>query len=751
MAKQQGPIVNQRRGESRIPFWRRLQWDLALTFVILVLISVGIVMGFAFARMGQQVQRQLAQHLGSVAELKLGQIGRWLDNAQSHLVTFMAVPQREIRLAVFAGMPPARDQDYVREQSQINDLMRGFVENQETFQELLVHDVSGRIVGASQPDLVGRRVSDQPYFEASLTEDRIQPPYYSPAHGKTVMVLTYRLIDRGSSRVTGVVVGGLNLDALGSLMADQAGPGETGETYLVSRQGNYLITPSRYAEQGYIQTRSYRSLGIDRALGGQDGADVYPSYRAGAEPVIGVYRWIPALDAALMAEQEQAEGLRGIRRARNAAWLLTGIVIVAVALIGFGVAARVARPVVAITRVAAQIASGDLDQRIQIRRRDEIGQLADVFNAMADQLGESINTLERRVAERTHDLERRARYLSISAQVVREAALVTDSSLLLERLVGLISERFGFYHVGVFVLDDNEEWAVLIAASSIGGQRMVARGHRLRVGLQGIVGTAAGRGESLVVQNVSEDAVYLTSPDLPETRSEMALPLRTRGKVLGVLDVQSKTARAFAEDDVEVLQTLADQVAIALSNARLIERTRAALDAERRAYAEASREAWSAMLRSTPVLGYRYDHTGVVRLAENEYSDEEDVLAGPTQEATRVTLPVTVRDISVGSITAQKPADAGQWTKEERALLDVLVRQVSVALDSAQLYQTAQRREVRERVTRQIADDIRAATDIEQILQVATQALGRQLDTSEVVIRLGTESSLHATSAGSGI
>ena len=151
----------------------KLSLAIVLTFVILVLISVGIVMGFAFARMGQQVQRQLAQHLGSVAELKLGQIGRWLDNAQSHLVTFMAVPQREIRLAAFAGMPPVRDQDYVREQSQINDLMRGFVENQETFQELLVHDVSGRIVGASQPDLVGRRVSDQPYFEASLTEDQV--------------------------------------------------------------------------------------------------------------------------------------------------------------------------------------------------------------------------------------------------------------------------------------------------------------------------------------------------------------------------------------------------------------------------------------------------------------------------------------------------------------------------------------------------------------------------------------------------
>jgi GAF domain-containing protein len=135
----------------------------------------------------------------------------------------------------------------------------------------------------------------------------------------------------------------------------------------------------------------------------------------------------------------------------------------------------------------------------------------------------------------------------------------------------LISKQFGFYHAGIFLLDERDEYAVLQAASSEGGRRMLERGHKLRVGEVGIVGHVASTGEPRVALDVGEDTAHFAHPDLPNTRSEMALPLKVQDRVIGVLDVQSTHEAAFSEDDVAVLQTMADQLATAIANARLFE------------------------------------------------------------------------------------------------------------------------------------------------------------------------------------
>ena len=216
---------------------------------------------------------------------------------------------------------------------------------------------------------------------------------------------------------------------------------------------------------------------------------------------------------------------------------------------------------------------------------------------LAQELEEHRAKLEEQVAERTADLARRSTQLEMAAWVAREAAAIRDAEQLLEETVRLISDRFGFYHTGIFLLDDAKEYAVLRAASSDGGQRMLARRHRLKVGEVGIVGYVTGRGEPRVALDVGEDAVFFNNPDLPDTRSEMALPLQARGEIIGALDVQSREPEAFSEEDVAVLQTLADQVALAISNTRLFQRAQDGLKAARRAYSELSREAWLELMR----------------------------------------------------------------------------------------------------------------------------------------------------------
>ncbi len=157
----------------------------------------------------------------------------------------------------------------------------------------------------------------------------------------------------------------------------------------------------------------------------------------------------------------------------------------------------------------------------------------------------------------------------------------------------MLSTRFGFYHVGIFLKDETGRYALLYAANSEGGQRMLKRGHKLEVGQVGIVGYVTESGKARIALDVGKDAVYFDNPDLPQTHSEMALPLKIADRILGALDIQSTEPQAFKQDDIEVLQIVADQLAIAIENSRLLAESRSAVDAMRRTYGEVSLQAWN--------------------------------------------------------------------------------------------------------------------------------------------------------------
>lgn len=281
-------------------------------------------------------------------------------------------------------------------------------------------------------------------------------------------------------------------------------------------------------------------------------------------PVLAAYRWLPDMQATLVVEIPQSRAFGGL----NSLTVFTiVIVLAAVALVAVVVpwsTQRSIRPLGALTDFAERIASGEWQHRVPVERPDEVGRLATTFNRMAEELGGLYGSLEARVEERT-------RQIRTAAEVARDAAAIRDPGQLLDTTVRLISERFGFYHAGVFLINKSGEWAVLKAASSEGGQRMLQRQHKLAVGKVGIVGYVTGTGKPRIALDVGADAVHFANPDLPGTRSEMALPLRVGERVIGALDVQSVEPDAFDEDDLVVLQTMADQVAVAIENTGLIQ------------------------------------------------------------------------------------------------------------------------------------------------------------------------------------
>ncbi len=291
------------------------------------------------------------------------------------------------------------------------------------------------------------------------------------------------------------------------------------------------------------------------------------------------------------------------------ATVIAGLVVAAAIGMGHGLAG----PITRLTAVAEQIIAGDLTAQAPVESGDEIGTLAATFNSMTAQLRSLVTGLEEQVVKRTHQwqaandrLQRRAIQLEAVTLVGRAVTSILNLDDLLLEVVNLIRSRFDIYHAGVFLLDETGEWAVLRQASGEAGQHMLARKHRLTVGGQSIVGWVTGNRQPRIAHDVGADAVPFSNPDLPQTRSEMALPLIVGDRLLGALDVQSVEEAAFDGDDVAILSLMADQVAIAIDNALKFSQEGAILEATSPLYRASRRIALATGLDD--VLGSIVDH-----------------------------------------------------------------------------------------------------------------------------------------------
>jgi putative methionine-R-sulfoxide reductase with GAF domain len=244
-------------------------------------------------------------------------------------------------------------------------------------------------------------------------------------------------------------------------------------------------------------------------------------------------------------------------------------------------------------------ASQDYAHKLEQSQADLIARTQELQATTADLAaqGEALQKTGRELEEIARQSQRRASTLQAIIEVGHTITQIRDPSQLLSDVTRLISQYFGFYHVGIFIIDEAGRYAVLRAANSTGGQRMLTRRHRLAVGIEGIVGRVASTGRPRVALDVGTDAVYFDNPDLPDTRSEMALPLHAGNMVVGVLDVQSTEERAFDDQDISVLTALSEQVAVAMENARLFRESQAALARAEEAYRHYVRQEWDSFLR----------------------------------------------------------------------------------------------------------------------------------------------------------
>jgi GAF domain-containing protein len=382
--------------------------------------------------------------------------------------------------------------------------------------------------------------------------------------------------------------------------------------------------------------------------------------------------------------------------------------------------------------------------------------LSSVLSRLADALAKRPVSPE---ARSTHSadleslVEQRTRGLHAVAEVGHATTSLLDPTVLLPQIVELVRERFDLYYVGLFLLDEARRFAVLQAGTGAAGREMLVQGHRLAVGGRSMVGRCAATGEPDVQLDVGEAAVRFDNPLLPRTRSELALPLRVRGRVIGVLTVQSERVDAFDEAYVALLQTMADQVAVAVDNARLFAESQAALAEMKGVQQRYTAQSWRKYLRTRgaqpcATAGAKDAAEGldatVIRAALSRGSAIVGKLPGSAdggtggRERSALVLPVTLRGETIGVVGIEDVATERQWSEDDVALAEAVVERLAIAAENLRLLDDTQSSAARERLTAEIGQRVREALDIDEIIRVATEALGQELGASEVVLRLGS-------------
>ena len=356
-----------------------------------------------------------------------------------------------------------------------------------------------------------------------------------------------------------------------------------------------------------------------------------------------------------------------------------------------------------------KIEAGDLAQRADITSSDESGGLTVYFNSMVSRLDELQRSLETQIAQRTGQIQ-------ASAEVGRIVSSILDPDELIEKVVNLITERLDYYYASIFLISSDGYWAEIKSATGEAGKALQEKKHRLSISGKSMVGSAINLRKARIAHDAGAEAVRFDNPLLPNTRSEIALPLIAGGRVLGALDAQSTEANAFGEEVVETLQGMADQVAVALENARLFQESEQALREIRASHQAQLGKAWAETLAE----------------GELEFSTGQKSLSNKDS----LNIPLALRDQVIGEIILEGSPD---WVTEDQDWIEAVATQAALALENARLLEDSQQLALQERLVAEITSKIWSSTTPDGILKIAIRELGNALGASEAVIELEVE------------
>lgn len=559
---------------NKLPFitFKSIRTQLIAAFIIAVLLPAVVIIAVTGVRDVRNEIDDTESQLDAAAALKTTQVDIWL-NDQKDEISRVLTDEGSLELVELAlpdsALVSLRDET----RNRLSQRLSSALQLTRDMDALFVMDLQGQVFVSSDATLLDTSFGELPFLQNISERTYVAPLRYSTEQQTAELFFFSPLVLDGN--IVAIVGGRAPMTRLDEFMLERAGLGETGETYLVDAN-HLLLTPSRFG--GYpigsvVQTESTQQALETR----ENNSGEYENYRN--QVVIGSYRWLPELEVVLAVEQERGEVLRP-----TLTTLAVNMAVAILAVLFFGMSSLyfvdrgISRPLAALSENARQIAGGNLSLKNSITTDNEIGTLAQSLNEMSDQLSDLFQNLENRVAARTHELQ-------IAADVSKQSTTVLDIDDLLNQVVTLTTTGFGLYSTAVFLLDDDKQH-LFNAASSLENGSSSSSQQKWTIGLDtrpSIVAEASRTRQVVLVNDVANSPLYLEDSALPQTKSELAIPMMVGSRLLGVFDLQSEVAERFGAEDVRVMTSLAEQISIAVRNAELFAEKEAALQEAERA------------------------------------------------------------------------------------------------------------------------------------------------------------------------
>lgn len=733
------------------PYWLKL----AAILLAFVLVSRTLVINAFEAAAEVEAESRLRDFVYEAAVTRAERIEDAIENAFNTIENAAAgayLRPRLLRLLQIIGTPSGAD---IVARSEATDLLRFRLIESGLFEYVRVVTPEGVIAASVYPlddespqhEIIGTDISRSTAFRGAIDAQTLGEPqrlivYRTEDDVDQAEIIQVIAIDQ---EVVGFLIGRLNIrNTLLNNLAGVTDPDTETQfsivSYLATRTGVVLADPASVQQAA----NSVRSAPINLALAGQRGFAEYQV--AGlAQPMLGYYLPIPNTALALITEVNTARFDMSITQAAfgRSPWLIP-----VVALVGAAMVFAVWRDGVTMLRETRRVIASDLEAPLEVderalRRRDVFGATLREAVSARQQTQDSMRALNERLQASIRDI-------AATHEVGRFATTQRDQQRLMDEVVALIVKVFpNIYHAQIFLNDEQGENAVLRASTGEAGRKLLERGHRLSIGGTSVIGRTTGEGTITAVLDTTASEVHRVNELLPDTRAELAIPLRLGDRVIGALDVQSTIANSFTPDQIDTLQVMADQIAISLENARLYQESVAALNEIARTNRENTAAAWRNHLfsvRSRELVAW----SGTPTRTDTETLRAQAIKTGVTQigaitsnRTIPLAVPIVLRGQVLGAVLWELPVN--EFGDDKVQLAEELVSRLAVSLDNARLFEESRRAAERERVLNEIAAKITAQTDVESILTTAVREVGQALQTRNVSLRLGVEGARRRT------
>ena len=707
----------------------RLMFTLIL-FVLLPVLIVGIVSNTLNAR---NYQEQSFKHLNTIILIKSDQIETWqnglLANLSALLPSKSNLSQLEQLIEYSSDPTKAGGNSFEKE---LTSSFRSFIDESKMFTEFFIMDLQWRVVLSTNPEHNGNVENSRLYFQSDLEKTHFSPIFIDPETRIETQVIAVP-IHNNSGEAVAIMAGKVDLTSLTNILNQEMTLGETDELFIVL-PNRRLLTPTRFSAL-VPASQPISSVGIDQALQQSDGQNVYRGHLG--YTVTGVYRWLPVMQVALIAEQSQKETLSSASQVGLMTVILMVIGVIVAFSIGLSITGRLINPLIDLANTAERIASGELNLNAEILQDDELGDLSRAFNTMTTQLRNLVTGLELRVLERTRDLERQSEQLKLAVEIAREASAYRQVDEVIYKTVTLIAERFGYEFVGLYLVDERRDFAIMSVVSGNISKDWSTEKRRIRIGSFDPVGISANTGESRIVTDAS---IGYNSVYLPNIKMRMVLPLKVGQQIIGVLDIQSIDVDKVNQEIMSILQVIVDQVAIAYDSARIFQRMSIALKELELLTGKYTKASWAAARNEfIESGGYEFDGT-FVRPLNRRVKNESGI-----DKNKDLKIPLIIRDDLIGSLDVQFKNAVHDPAFEES--LKEIAERLTLLMENARLVMEARSIAAREQQINKITTQIRGSTNMDAILRNAVQELGKAFGSTKTFIKLGIIPNVSSTSS----